>query len=200
MSIKPLIDEARRWYDFNHTIRKYHNWDHANRVANNCLTLTDCNPSNAVIIAAWWHDAVYVPGAGSDANERCSAAALGMAAKQIDKKNPLTASLKEAVNLAQSLIQYTTIEYHLHDKKIGGDLAILLDADLGSLADPYIDFMYTQENIVVEAGGNISDYKEKSAEFLHQFLTCREFIYHTDYAREHWEKAARMNIARYCNE
>lgn len=206
MNIKSLSHSAKRWYDFNLSVRKYHNWDHACRVVSNCYKLTDNNPSDALILAAWWHDAVYVPGAGSDANERCSAAALGAAAQQLNKVRQankvllFSDALKTDVNMAQQLVQYTKVENHLHDRALTGDIAILLDADLGSLADPYADFYQTQENIVEENGGTMTEHKEKSAEFLHQFLTCRPSIYHTDYAREHWEKAARVNIARYCNE
>lgn len=199
MNINSLSQAARSWYDFNWMSRKYHNWGHATRVANACDLITNHNASDALLLAAWWHDAVYVPGAGSDANERCSSAALAGTVKQTDISTFSDAD-KTSVNLAQDMIEYTTIENHLHHTQISGDLAILLDADLSSLADPYADFVQTQANVLEENGMTMETHKEKSAEFLHKFLTCRKFIYHTDYAREHWEKAARINIARFCNE
>lgn len=189
-----LIESSRAWYDHNWGDRHYHNWGHALSVVDNVHKITD-TPSDELIIAAYWHDAVYVPGAGTDANERCSAAALvqsGRIYKDIGSQN--------VIQLAAQMIRYTKIDNHLHEGRLTGDIAILLDADLGSLAAPYELFLYTQENIILENGGTMEENKDQSAAFLKQFLKCREFIYHTDYARLNWEQAARSNIERYCKE
>lgn len=196
MNIDALTEAARTWYDINHADRHYHNWGHANTVAINVYKITNHAPSEELVLAAWWHDAVYVPNAGSDANERCSSAALGLTARIYQDSHT-----KVIVDKAMTLIKYTSIDMHLLKTSLssGTDIARLLDADLGSLAAPYDDFVYNQDSIIQENGGTLAVNHKQSAAFLEKFLTCREFIYHTDYGREHWEKQARENIERYCN-
>jgi len=196
MNIDKLAYQARPWYDADiHFNRHYHNWNHACRVVSNCYTIKNDTPSQELILAAWWHDAVYVPGAGSDANERCSAAALVNASKLFAEPE-----LTDTIAQAAFLIQSTSVETHLTYQSLTGDLAILLDADLVALADPYDQFVQTQKRIIVENGGTFENDKAKSAAFLQQFLTRRYFIYHTDYARGNWEVQARANITRYIKE
>lgn len=198
MDLTTLLSSARPWYDFNWMVRHYHNWGHANLVGAAVYEMTDHAPSDSLVLAAFWHDAVYVPGAGEDANERCSAAALMMVAADyaISKED------KETLVRAKSLILGTSIEWHLIDQRLTGDHAILLDADLSSLAQPYDKFVTTQISIIEEAGGTFGQHHAQSAAFLKQFLARpnRKFIYHTAYGREHWEVTARANIERYAAE
>lgn len=172
---------------------------HATLVVQAVNELTAYDPSLALLIAAQWHDAVYFPNAGSDANERCSSAALGIVARDIARSVELSKEHKDAVNKAQDLIEYTAVEYHFHRQRIGGELAILLDADLSSLAVPYPKFVDNQHYIIQENGGVITaENCKKSAQFLSGFLRCRKNIYHTDKARELWEDKARANIMQWC--
>ena len=189
--IHQLSQAAKPWYLFNGENRHYHNWDHANWVALTCYEITEHMASDELILAAWWHDAVHVPHAGSDANERCSAAALLQAGRGCSKEDFVV------VDKAAQLILYTCVEIHLNERRIVGDLAVLLDADLSSLADPCDKFLETQQNIIKEMNGTWPESQPESEAFLKNFLECREFIYHTDYGREHWEAAARANIERY---
>lgn len=189
-----LTNVARVWYDIDWKTRYYHNWEHA-MVVVAAVQLIDKNPSPELLLAALWHDAVYIAGAGSDANERCSAAALGNEGMKYD--DPAIARIIEK---SKMLIINTSIETHLHNTRISGDLATLLDADLFSLCVAYDDFVQKQTNIIYEMHGTYSKDQLKSAAFLKQFLTCRECIYHTDYARTMWESHARANIERYCKE
>ena len=53
--------------------RAYHNVTHAQRVVETVLLLED-SPSSELVLAAKWHDAVYIP--GSSVNEIASADAL----------------------------------------------------------------------------------------------------------------------------
>jgi predicted metal-dependent HD superfamily phosphohydrolase len=183
-------------YMVNAALRGYHNTMHATMVVQAVNELTGYDPSLALLIAAQWHDAVYFPNAGSDANERCSSAALGIAARELARSVEFTQEQKDAVNKAQDLIEYTSVEYHLHRNRIGGELAILLDADLSSLAAPYGRFVDNQHYIIQENGGVITAETCKlSAMFLGRFLRCRKYIYHTEKGRELWETIARVNIA-----
>lgn len=188
--IKALAHEAEAWYRFNDSIRFYHNWKHARDVVRRLYDMRE--PSDEVLLAAYWHDAVYVPKAANGANEECSAAALGVAARQFKDK----ATLQSVVD-AQMMIKSTTVKDHLTSGKIVGDLAKLLDCDLGSLASPYDEFLNIQKNIIKEQGGTVEENTVDSQNFLKQFLECREYIYHTEYGREHWEDIAKSNIKRY---
>jgi len=185
---------AQAWYDINWLNRHYHNWGHALNVVKG-VQVIDENASPELILAAYWHDAVYVPGAGSDANERCSAAALGQEGMRYD--DPETA---RTIEKAKRLIIQTSVENHLTGGRISGDLGTLLDADLSTLCYPYEDFIEIQKNIIEENGGTYPRDGHLSAAFLKNFLECREFIYHTDFARERWENQARANIERYLKE
>ena len=194
-----LVTVAQQYYDVNADLRLYHSSLHAANVLSAVHELTDNDPDIALILAAVWHDAVYFPAAGADANERCSSAALGIEARKIARSVEFTQEQKDAVNKAQDLIEYTAVKYHLHDNRITGELAVLLDADLSSLAAPLDQFTENQHNIIQENGGEVNaENCIKSAEFLSMFLRCRKRIYHTDKARELWEDQARENIARWC--
>ncbi len=192
--MKDIATAAQYWYDINWKSRHYHNWGHALNVVKG-VQVIDENASPELILAAYWHDAIYVPGAGSDANERCSAAALGQEGLRYD--DPETA---RTIEKAKRLVIQTSIENHLTGGRISGDLGTLLDADLSTLCLPYEDFIEIQKDIIEENGGTYEKHQQQSATFLKQFLTCREFIYHTDFARERWEQQARANIERYCKE
>lgn len=192
-----LGNAAVGYYNFNSGNRYYHNIHHALRVS----SLVSWHDSTALKIAALWHDAIYIP--GSSVNEIASADALRYEWKKLAIENDT-----EILNTACFLITETTVNNHLRSSRIEGSYerqeltAILLDADLRSLADPYIDFRTNQDNIIRENGGNpfVREDNRKCAEFLSKFLTCREYIYHTDIDRELHETNARQNITRYMQE
>lgn len=196
-NVLQLSHDAEQWYRFNESNLRYHNWAHAIQVADNVYLITDSKASDAVLLAAYWHDAIYVPGAGGDANELCSAAALINTSIVLGYTDP---SSRKIIEDAAQLIRHTSIEYHLSQNALTGTIATLLDADLGSLADPYEKFIQHQKNIIKENHGTFEEHRGKSAAFLSQFLECRPFIYHTAYGQEHWEDKARANITRYCAE
>ena len=193
MTFEFLHTAARRWYDFSENTNPYHNWKHASDVVAAVNKMT-ASPSPELLLAARWHDAVYIAGAGSDANEQCSAAAL------INTAYPLKNTPDwDVIERAAELIRYTSVEHHLHDRGIIGDLAMLLDADLSGLACSYAEFVFKQDNIIIEQLGNIED-RCRCATFLENFLTCREFIFHTDFGRKRYEQIAKENLVRYCAE
>lgn len=180
-------------YNVDNSLRKYHNLNHA-------LTVMDAiqviNPRAAfhMAIAALYHDAVYVPGAGSDANERCSAAALA-----VDWAKCRFSSDHPVLKKAQKLIANTSVEHHLSQHRVTTELGVLLDADLYSFTADHNAFVTNQSNIIEENGGTVGpDTLRKCALFLQQFLTVRSHIYHSDYARENWEPLARANIEWFC--
>lgn len=196
--IVALSLDAAPWYQLNQIHRPYHNWDHACEVIAAVKEILASSPPNkdknedALILAASWHDAVYVPGARNDANEIASGQALRNAAREYDSEIMLAASR------ASVMIEHTTIAIHMGESNYPMPIDILLDADLSGLASEYEDFCKRQDNIIVENGGNVEMDRPKCAEFLVNFLN-KEWIYRTAYGQATWEEKARENIARYCS-
>lgn len=202
-----LCKLAQKRYKVDWQLRQYHNWEHALDVYMYAIELQGGNADLELELAALYHDAVYVPGAGSNANELCSAAAL--------KVDALKCGFDiSVIEKAQQLIRQTSINFHLitpiemaklhpSDKSEleNKQLAVLLDADLASLAREWDRFVKKQIDILTENGADDTpENRAKSALFLKQFLTCRDKIYHTEFARKHYEAAARENITRWIAE
>lgn len=204
--MKVLIETAKGAYSQNSAICEYHNWKHAKRVIKQVKKLAkkrmdkefDTTP---LILAAAWHDAVYVPGATD--NEEKSAAAFANAFDTfIVGVNGTPGWMEDVKNRVCLLIRGTTIDQHLEDRDIdNGELlstehCILLDADLRALAYPLPKFLRTQAKIIRENRGDPSKSESvfKCYTFLCKFLRTREFIYRTYEAQAMWEARARTNI------
>ena len=135
-----------------------------------------------VLLAAWFHDAVY--DGERDAEERSAAWAEDALA---------TVAPAPVVTEVARLVRLT--ETHLPDDTDANGCA-LSDADLGILAAPrerYDEYVaavrreYAHlEDAVFDAG---------RAEVL-RGLAAKPQLFHTAYAREHWEAAARANVER----
>lgn len=104
-----LVRISDDYYAVNAKLRKYHNGNHAVNVVRGVNILTDFNPSMSLIVAAQWHDAVYFPQAGSDANERCSAQALAIESRSLN----LSPQHKATISAACDLIKQTHVNVHL---------------------------------------------------------------------------------------
>ena len=190
-------DAAAKWYAFNAKHRQYHNLAHAHRVVAAVRQLTaDAGP--ALYLAALWHDAVYVPGAGSSVNEDASAAALFHAYRTGEQHSPQ----RDAVILyAQHMIRNTTVTHHLSSRcPKTVEQTVLMDADLSSLADPYPEFVKTQHRIIRENNGDPKDRAAlvATSDFLNRMVNARTFVFHTKRAQTLWERHARSNIAEFC--
>lgn len=192
--IDSLIKACVPWYAFVQAPRYYHNYDHAEYVVQAIHELTK-SPSPELILSGWYHDAVYIPGAGLNANELCSGAAL---LAEYNKIPGHTESTDLMIEKAYTLIKYTDISTHLKENRLIKDIGILLDADLKALSLPFKDFLHNQKLIILENYGDPEKDMVKCAQFLVKFLECREYIYHTDIARVRWEADARSNIENLC--
>lgn len=184
----------------------YHNLNHAKNVVlavldiyDNKLTFLE-NPNISLLLAAMWHDAIYVP--GSKYSELLSMKVMGYEFSSLVERAGIK---KFAINDASDLIERTTITHHLSEGNLSSidELDILLDADLVSMAEPnYYIFRATQEDIIREQLGGeclpiLEEHRLKSREFLKQFL-AKKSIYRTPEAIALWEDKARMNLTRYC--
>lgn len=186
-----FLDYVGKWYETG--FRKYHTLEHANTVAKECKLQSD---NAALILAAFYHDAVYIT--GSDSNEKCSALALLNDAKRMQSLGAVVDW--DTVNRAAELILGTTLAAHKSRSRITNPLqSILLDCDLRCLSEPYDRFIECQKDIL-EENFLSRDSLKTSAEFLRNLSRQRDFIYHTDFCRENWEEQAIDNIFKLCYE
>lgn len=190
-----LTLQALRYYNFANNA--YHNFEHVRDVY---TTVKNWGCDNATQIAAIWHDTVYIPGAKDGLNEEMSAQALTHAWISSKCEGDIP-----TLHKACRLIKETKVSNHILSKNIGegaDGIGYLLDADLASLASDYDQFVKNQSYIHMENNlvPNTKGSRARTGNFLGTFLTCREFIYHTDQARELFEVKAKENIAQYIEE
>ncbi|MEO8105835.1 MAG: metal-dependent phosphohydrolase [Actinomycetes bacterium] len=164
--------------------REYHNLMHVEDVL---LRIEELEPpvehELALALAAWFHDAVYQP--GKPDNEDRSAYVAYDALEQVGASPELIAEVVRLVRLTAS-----------HEADPDDDAGtVLCDADLAILAaspDRYARYVdaIRQEYIHVPQ----SEFSVGRANVLQSFLD-RTSIYRTPHGQQHWEAAARANLA-----
>lgn len=136
-----------------------------------------------VLLAAWFHDAVYDAAPGAE--ERSAAWA----------EEALTAAELAAEQVAEVARLVRLTETHrAADDDVNG--CVLSDADLAILAAPrdrYDEYVAT----VREEYAHVPEqaFREGRAAILRGLLGGPH-LFHTAYAREHWETRARANVTR----
>lgn len=170
-----VAQELRRAYG--RPSRAYHSWEHARRVVGH---VEELGGSRAARIAAWFHDAVYVPGA--EDNEAASAALL-------ERLLPGDPDAGEAARLVHATAT--------HDPVAGDrDAEILCDADLAVLGgdaeayEAYRSAVREEHAHVPEEGWRLGRGTVLRA------LLDRPTIFRTAAARARWEGPARANLRR----
>jgi predicted metal-dependent HD superfamily phosphohydrolase len=161
--------------------RGYHDTLHLREVLER---LDELGPAGeAVVLAAWFHDAVY--DGRPDAEER--------SARWAERALPDAGADPATVAEVARLVRLTEQHRPAADDEGG---ALLSDADLGILAagaDRYRDYVATvrreyahvpDDQFAAGRGAILGD------------LLAKPTLFHTAYAREHWEAAARANVAR----
>jgi predicted metal-dependent HD superfamily phosphohydrolase len=162
--------------------RGYHDTLHLTEVLDRLDELAEAGVAfDATVgaLAAWFHDAIY--DGERDAEERSA-----VWAEEALVATPYAAEVARLVRLTET-----------HDPG-PDDLAgqALCDADLGILAAP-LDRYDAYVTGVRREYAHISDadFATGRAAVLRD-LAGRERLFHTAYGREHWESAARANVAR----
>ena len=143
----------------------------------------------SVVLAAWFHDAVYdvaAPGAADPDNESRSAE---LARDLLSQNGVGAATIAEVVSLVEASQDHDVSQTH-------GPQAAFHDADLWILGAPTRRFdeycsAVRREYAAVADG----DYAQGRSAILRPFLD-RNHVYRTDHARAHWEKVARDNLDR----
>ncbi|MFT4009566.1 MAG: hypothetical protein QM655_05925 [Nocardioidaceae bacterium] len=173
-----LRDELEAAYS---TDRGYHDLQHLTEVLDRIDEL-GAGGRIEVVLAAWFHDAVYdpaesVPGANEERSARLAMRSL--AAEDVD-----------AAEVAR-LVRLTATH-----RPEAGDTSgeILCDADLAILAsstrryDAYASGVraeYARYDDAAFAVGRIAVLED---------LLAKPYLFHTAYARKHWEAVARANV------
>lgn len=198
-----LSESSLEYYSFGRPYRYYHNIDHITHVIDSSTLIASAETPYcydvSLLLAAQWHDAVYIPGAGEAVNEFASAAAL----QHTWTRFGITADPR-ILERAKLMIGNTSIATHLRSENLVGNrsLQILLDADLSSLAADYDDFVDNQAAIIMENNGNPEDKdsRAKCGAFLTMLANARPYIFHTETGRHWFEAKAHNNIQKYVKE
>ncbi|MGI8575215.1 MAG: HD domain-containing protein [Egibacteraceae bacterium] len=178
----PLRDCLERRYSA--PGRHYHNLEHLRQVLAEVQRLlgdVDVEDPDAVRLAAWFHDAVYDPGA-EDNEERSATLADQLLAEE---------GMARARRLAVSRLVLCTREH----RASRADEAVLCDADLAVLASP--PEAYERYRLAVRAEHawlSESDWRAGRGAVLSE-LHARRPLYATPAARAEWEDAAHRNLA-----
>lgn len=163
--------------------RSYHNTQHLTEVLDRLDELAAAGvdfSGRRVRLAAWFHDAVY--DGERDAEERSAAWAEDALAPLVEKR-----TVAEVVRLVR-----LTETHHPDADDVDG--CVLSDADLAILASD--DQRYAEYAAAVRreyAHVADDDFRAGRAEVLRGLLE-KEHMFHTAYAREHWEARARENL------
>lgn len=166
--------------------RAYHDVQHLAEVFGRIDELLEAGPSDgvdrdAVLLAAWFHDAVYQQ-AGD--NEEASAQ---LAVREL-------AGLEEGLVQEVARLVRITSDHHVFADDANG--AVLCDADLGILAadpvryDEYVVGVRHEYPDIPEA-----DFRAGRTMVLRALMEAPT-LFRTAYGREHWEGPARVNVTR----
>ena len=169
--------------------RAYHTWDHITALLADFTRLRDrfARP-DAVEVALYWHDAVYVPRAPD--NEAASAA--WMVERMQGLVPPATLRDAETIVLA-------TAKHRVPSEAVAGladDCALFLDMDLAVLGAPEADFD-AYDAAIREEFSEIPEplYLQGRKAIMEGFLQ-RQRLYLTDTFHETHDAPARANLRR----
>lgn len=136
------------------------------------------------ILAVWFHDAIYVPGARMGNNEQLSADFLGCMLE------PILGSTR--IDLAQKIIRQTS---NFLNQEVQNYSKLVMDLDLSSFAFDYNKFVRVQELVAKELGGS----KQDAIKFYNMLMTGRSSIFRTATFSK-FEDQAHININRFIKE
>ncbi len=134
--------------------------------------------------AAWYHDAVYDPARSDNEEQSAEFAERQLASLGVDP------TLRAEVT---RLVRLTRDHKPGHDDEAG---SLLCDADLSILAtEPEMYEKYTAA--VREEYGHLTDEEFRAGRItVLRSLAGHVTLFHTPYARQHWEGTARANLDR----
>ncbi|MER6916373.1 hypothetical protein ABT354_32330 [Streptomyces sp. NPDC000594] len=163
--------------------RRYHTTAHLTAVLDHVDTLAGhAADPDLVRLAAWFHDAVYLPERSE--NEERSAR---LAERALAEAGLLAAATDEVARLVR-----LTVTHAPGDTDTNG--AVLCDADLAVLASGPEGYAAYAAAVREEYGFVPDDaFRSGRAAVLRQLLAL-DRLFHTPYGRENWEEPARRNL------
>ena len=166
--------------------RGYHDLTHLAEVLDHVASLADAADDvdvEAVVLAAWFHDAVY-DGAGDDEERSAALATDELAAAGLEPRR---------VAEVARLVRLTATHRPGPDDRNG---QVLSDADLAVLAaDPERYAGYVAGVRAEYAHVADDDFRRGRAAVLRELL-AKPSLFHTAAARDRWEDRARANVSR----
>lgn len=185
-----VLDRVRGSYD--DPGRAYHNLLHLAEVFERIDVLLDSEPApgidrGAVLLAAWFHDAVYdTEGDNEERSARLAERELATA-----EVPPLL------IEEVARLVRLTATHHTTSDDRAG---KVLCDADLGILAADRQRYEGYVEGVREEyAGVCDDDFSSGRAKILRQLMRSAT-LFQTSFARQHWEGRARANVEKELSE
>ncbi len=173
------------WRRYDEPQRAYHRLSHIRHMLEVFDSLRDTEPVEdpvAVQLAAWFHDAVYVPGAPD--NEARSAE---LAADVLESWGVPSERLVEVAELILATADHPV-------EAVRPDTAVLVDCDLAILAaDPDTYDVYRRAVRVEYGHLDEEAWRSGRADFLRGLL-ARPRVFATDTMRRRGEAAARRNL------
>jgi predicted metal-dependent HD superfamily phosphohydrolase len=182
-SVRLGEDLVARWSE---PQRRYHNREHLARILDGVDEFGDhADDLAAVQFAAWFHDAIYDPSAGSEANEELSA-------QLAETELPPLGVLDGRVAEVARLVRLTRSHEVARDDRNG---AVRCDADLAVLGGPPEEYAAYSRAIRAECA-DIPDelFRPGRAAILRSLLEL-PVLFRTAAARERYEVRARENLA-----
>lgn len=173
--IAAYADDSRGYHDTRHLVEVLNRLDELAAAG----TPYDVAP---VVLAAWFHDAVY--DGERDAEERSATWAEDALPGLIPA---------EVVEEVARLVRLTETHRPADDDPNG---CALSDADLAILAAPaerYASYTAAVRREYAHLDDEV--FRDGRAQVL-ESIAEKEHLFHTAYAREHWEAAARANLER----
>jgi predicted metal-dependent HD superfamily phosphohydrolase len=183
-----FITRAKAWYMQGR--RYYHSFDHALDVASEVMMAgfdVFLEHPQELLVAAIYHDAIYVPGAKD--NEERSADLAVAEMKEMEMTDIDAEYVARLINLTSK---------HFTDVHLSDEEAIFMDADIHGFAAPWDIFGELQESIDSEfliSGERAAVAKGRDA-FLVSILNS-EHIFYSKRGRKLYEPIARKNLQRY---
>ena len=171
----------RRWQE---PQRRYHTLEHLTAVLDRIDVLAEyADDPDVVRLAAWFHDAVYLPERST--NEERSARLAERALPEAGVSRDKTAEVARLVRL--------TVTHDPADDDRDGQ--VLCDADLAILAAPPSAYATSTAEVREEYHFVPNDaFREGRSAVLRQLLGLPR-LFRTPYGQEHWEATARYNLA-----
>ncbi len=165
--------------------RRYHTLEHIEH----CLCMFDLCQSmaddpDALEIAIWFHDVVYVPGKRD--NEALSAELyLEMSSGGHGDK------------MRERVVRLIMATLHDGTSLEDSDSSFMVDIDLSSFALSFQDFLHDSQNLRAENPQlSDADYYQKQSNFQSCLLSRQKFFL-SDFFHQRYEQQARDNLSRY---